>query len=649
MIGFGQNVNIPDANFKAYLVGNSAINTNGDTEIQVSEANAFGWTIECYNMNISDLTGIEAFTALDALFCLDNQLTSLDLSNNTALTRLICSNNQLTSLDVSNNTSLWKLICSNNQLTSLDVSNNLALTFILCYNNQLTSLDVSANLALTNLHCSGNQLTSLDVSTNTALIELGCHYNQLTSLDVSNNLSLTNLYCYNNQLTSLDVSNNLSLTNLYCSYNQLTSLDLNQNTALTYLWCNGNQLTSLDVSNNLSLTTLYCSNNQFTSLDVSNGNNTNLTFFSTTSNASLSCISVDDAIWSAANWQNIDSQHYFSNNCNVIYGCTDPLATNYDPTATQDDGSCTYPPTLCTEDAPTGLFTDDIIHSRAVINWDNMNSSSCVVDQYRIRYREVSTSSWTQKTMGAPLGSCTYGNQRVDKLLLNLTANTTYEYEMKAWYCAGGASSWTATNNFTTAANCPNVGNLAAYGATTTKATFTWDDSNGAYSFVRIKMRIDSISIPVASDWFTAGGFGVNYPTFIKSKNGLIPGETYRAQARTWCDPTGGPYKSDGWTSLVSWNQPTAIRLGSGSAIANLDIYPNPSRDIFNVSFTSETIQDFKVRILNVVGEELVNEDLQQFIGEYTKKINLSNNAKGIYLLEIETNDGLINKKLILQ
>ena len=37
-IGFGQNVNIPDANFKAYLVGESDINTNGDSEIQVSEA-----------------------------------------------------------------------------------------------------------------------------------------------------------------------------------------------------------------------------------------------------------------------------------------------------------------------------------------------------------------------------------------------------------------------------------------------------------------------------------------------------------------------------------------------------------------------------------------------------------------------------------
>ena len=101
-------------------------------------------------------------------------------------------------------------------------------------------------------------------------------------------------------------------------------------------------------------------------------------------------------------------------------------------------------------------------------------------------------------------------------------------------------------------------------------------------------------------------------------------------------------------TSLVYWTQPT-IRLEGGSTIANLDIYPNPSRDIFNVSFTSEEVQNLKVKVLNVIGEELISDNLEQFIGEYTKQIDLSNNAKGIYFLEIETNNGVINKKLILQ
>ena len=67
------------------------------------------------------------------------------------------------------------------------------------------------------------------------------------------------------------------------------------------------------------------------------------------------------------------------------------------------------------------------------------------------------------------------------------------------------------------------------------------------------------------------------------------------------------------------------------------------------MSFISEDFQSLKIRILNVLGEELINEDLQQFIGEYTKQIDLTIYTKGIYFLEIETNDGVINKKLILQ
>jgi len=204
-IGFGQNVNIPDANFKAFLVGNTAINTNGDAEIQVSEATAFNGTIDCNNMNISDLTGIEDFIALTGLICYLNQLTSLDVSANTALTNLQCHNQPLVSLDLSNNIDLNTLVCTNNQLTSLDLSNNTNLIHLQCQGNSLTILDVSANTALEHLACPSNQITNLDVSNNTVLTYLWCDVNQLTSLDVrnGNNTSFTvfsattnpNLYC----------------------------------------------------------------------------------------------------------------------------------------------------------------------------------------------------------------------------------------------------------------------------------------------------------------------------------------------------------------------------------------------------------------------------------------------------------------------
>ena len=139
---YAQNVNIPDANFKANLVGNTFINTNADAEIQESEAAAFGGGIYCVGHSISDLTGIEAFTALTELFCGYNQLASLDVTQNTALIRLVFHMNQLTSIDVTQNTALNLLNCSNNQLTSLDVTQNTALRGLFAKNNQLTCLNV---------------------------------------------------------------------------------------------------------------------------------------------------------------------------------------------------------------------------------------------------------------------------------------------------------------------------------------------------------------------------------------------------------------------------------------------------------------------------------------------------------------------------
>ena len=52
---------------------------------------------------------------------------------------------------------------------------------------------------------------------------------------------------------------------------------------------------------------------------------------------------------------------------------------------------------------------------------------------------------------------------------------------------------------------------------------------------------------------------------------------------------------------------------------------------------------------LQILGEEIYTEEKEQYIGEYTKQINLNEDRKGVYFLEIETNNGVINKKLILQ
>ena len=88
--------------------------------------------------------------------------------------------------------------------------------------------------------------------------------------------------------------------------------------------------------------------------------------------------------------------------------------------------------------------------------------------------------------------------------------------------------------------------------------------------------------------------------------------------------------------------------MGEEYGISNLDVYPNPSRDIFNVSFTSEEAQDITVKVINVLGEEIIRDDRQQFEGNYNKTIDLTNYKKGIYLLKVKTLSNTSQFKIIL-
>lgn len=132
-----QTVNIPDANFKDKLLQantsngiaknvsgvNMIVDTNGDGEIQVSEAlNVY--QLHLSQSSIADLTGIEEFVNLANLNCSYNSLTDLVLANNTNLNYLNCIGNNLTELDLSNNPNLeilWAIF--NPNLMYLNINN----------------------------------------------------------------------------------------------------------------------------------------------------------------------------------------------------------------------------------------------------------------------------------------------------------------------------------------------------------------------------------------------------------------------------------------------------------------------------------------------------------------------------------------------
>lgn len=177
----------PDANFRKALAKKLKINEGDEITDEMI------WQTTILNVSskaITNLKGIEHFPALKKLFCSSNQLSTLDVSQNTNLTSLYCDSNQLASLDVSKNTALIILSCCRNRLASLDVSKNTKLELLSCSNNQLTKLDVSKNIKLEVLYCDFNQLAKLDLLKNTALTWLGCKGNPLATLDTPKNTML---------------------------------------------------------------------------------------------------------------------------------------------------------------------------------------------------------------------------------------------------------------------------------------------------------------------------------------------------------------------------------------------------------------------------------------------------------------------------
>ncbi|MCB9197497.1 MAG: BspA family leucine-rich repeat surface protein [Flavobacteriales bacterium] len=201
-------VNIPDANFKAYLVGNTSINTNSDAEIQCSEASAFAGAIYVNNLSIADLTGIEAFVNITELVCSSNLLTSLDVTANTELTRLEASANLgLTNVTLGTHNNMEELNLQNcYALTTINYTSIPNLLYLYVYKTEVSSFNFNDFPALNELYFGETDITSIDLTNCTDLYEVWCKGNlSLTSLNLANG--------NNTQMTGFSSAQGLDATN----------------------------------------------------------------------------------------------------------------------------------------------------------------------------------------------------------------------------------------------------------------------------------------------------------------------------------------------------------------------------------------------------------------------------------------------------
>ena len=77
-------------------------------------------------------------------------------------------------------------------------------------------------------------------------------------------------------------------------------------------------------------------------------------------------------------------------------------------------------------------------------------------------------------------------------------------------------------------------------------------------------------------------------------------------------------------------------------------VFPNPSEGIFTIHTTIGTSDAIELTVKDVLGNILYSASEKNQKGEYTKTIDLSNNSKGIYFLNIQRGNYSCTKKIIL-
>jgi hypothetical protein len=283
---------IPDSIFEQHLINSGYDNLHNG---QVYTPNISGidtLIISGYpDFEISDLSGIEDFYNLQYLDCSNNNIDTLNVNTNSTLKYLNCSGASISELIIDNLYSLSTLDFSFNNLTNVNLSGNPGLTHLNCVRNQLSNLNLSNNTFLASLSCGENILISLDLSM-VDLEILQCQYNPITNIDLSGNYSLKHLTCHDNLLQQIDLSDNVNLEWLSIGNAELMPPTTN------------NSLTVLDISNNCNITNFY-------------GN----------AIMNLNCIQIC-ASSDTSNWVPLDSQQYFSLDCN--YTSVDDISFNDD-------------------------------------------------------------------------------------------------------------------------------------------------------------------------------------------------------------------------------------------------------------------------------------------------------------------------------
>jgi hypothetical protein len=101
--------------------------------------------------------------------------------------------------------------------------------------------------------------------------------------------------------------------------------------------------------------------------------------------------------------------------------------------------------------------------------------------------------------------------------------------------------------------------------------------------------------------------------------------------------------------SKLSATPNLATAVAGTAAAYEADIYPNPTGSSLTIHYKTEKNGALNMRLYDVNGRVVYAEAAEHFSGEYNRKVDLQQQPKGIYFLDVNLGEERMTKKIVLQ
>ena len=287
-------------------------------------------------------------------------------------------------------------------------------------------------------------------------------------------------------------------------------------------------------------------------------------------------------------------------------------------------------------------------------SWSTCNNCS--------QSRSVTTYSWTSSP------TCVTSNTTTETQACSTPPSPTSwsscsgNTQIRSVYTCSGNGTWSTTTETQCCGTLPST----VYGPWSSCIAFLLSRDVTTYSWVAAPTCVTSsttketisCNAPQATPTSINATCGICDGSVSANASGGTPPYTYlwsnnctSASCSNLCE---GTYSvtvtgNDGASSTASVSVGCTIGIVDIDFINNFSIYPNPNTGKFVIEMNITKVTDLEIKLLNVIGQIIYQEKLNKYIGEYQKSLNVSDYAKGAYNLQLISDQGIINKTIIIE